>query len=65
MLVSEIEAIKLISNLGIAFVKKTVDTGGGNDCLLCNFKDGFDTIGKLSVEEINLYPKVRQRLTLI
>lgn len=52
MLVSEIEAIKLISNLGIAFVKKTVDTGGGNDCLLCNFKDGFDTIGKLSVEEI-------------
>lgn len=41
-----------LNNIGKVFIKETVDTGGGNGCLIADFNNGFDMNTGKSVKEI-------------
>lgn len=50
--VSKEEAKNLLSDLGEAFVKPSVDSSSGRGCFLVNFKDGMDLISGKKIDEI-------------
>lgn len=45
-------AVEILSNIGAAFIKPTVDSGSGQGCMCANFENGIDTVSGKEIAEL-------------
>ena len=51
-LISKVKALEILSNVGEAVIKPTVDSSSGSNVIIVNMKNGYDDRSGISAEEI-------------